>query len=159
MVGISSTSSKGSLAVNDGPLLPDIVSHLRQSNPKQPLEVLRQRYEEDGYLFLKGLLPRADVLWARTKYSEMMAPTGVLKEGTAPTEGSSMTRRPQRISLASVPALVLTAKGRRRLWIWRSPLIVSNGTPRSSASTQHFWISYRNSQAGTRIYCPFGDRP
>ncbi|KAL1984893.1 hypothetical protein VTN96DRAFT_8552 [Rasamsonia emersonii] len=75
------------LAVNDGPLTPENVKLLRQSDPSLPMEELRKRYEEDGYLFLKGLLPREDVLKARERYFEMMAPTGVLKEGTKPVEG------------------------------------------------------------------------
>ncbi|KAL1968627.1 hypothetical protein VTN77DRAFT_1453 [Rasamsonia byssochlamydoides] len=75
------------LAVNDGPLTAENVKLLRPSDPNEPLEELRKRYDEDGYLFLKGLLPREDVLRARERYFEIMVPTGVLKEGTKPVEG------------------------------------------------------------------------
>ncbi|CAL5872849.1 uncharacterized protein PFLUO_LOCUS7118 [Penicillium psychrofluorescens] len=75
----------GRLAVNDGLL--ENVKFLHQSHADEPLDKLRQRYEEDGYLFLKGLIPRADVLKARHEYFNMMAPTGVLEEGTLPVEG------------------------------------------------------------------------
>jgi phytanoyl-CoA hydroxylase len=73
------------LAVNDGPL--QDVKFLHESRPTEPLEVLRQRYEEDGYLFLKNVLPRTDVLKARHEYFNMMQPTGVLEEKTEPVQG------------------------------------------------------------------------
>ncbi|KAJ5121741.1 hypothetical protein N7526_008678 [Penicillium atrosanguineum] len=75
----------GLLAVNDGPL--DNVKPLNQSRPNEPIADLRQRYEKDGYLFLKGLIPREDVLKARHEYFTMMLPTGVLEQGSQPVEG------------------------------------------------------------------------
>lgn len=81
----STTREPGLLAVNDGPL-----SHfgfLRKSSADDSLDELRRRYEQDGYVYLKGLLPRKDVLKAREAYFNMMMPTGVLKDGTAPVEG------------------------------------------------------------------------
>lgn len=75
----------GLLAVNDGSL--QDVKFLHESRPTEPLETLRQRYEKDGYLFLKSLLPRADVLKARHEYFSMMQPTGVLEENTEPVQG------------------------------------------------------------------------
>ncbi|KAF2006256.1 hypothetical protein P154DRAFT_517909 [Amniculicola lignicola CBS 123094] len=75
------------LFVNDGLLRPDQVGALKQSSPDLPLDELRKRYHEDGYLFLKGLLPREDVLRAREQYFGMLAPSGVLKPGTTPVEG------------------------------------------------------------------------
>ena len=75
------------LFVNDGLLRPEQVGPLRASSPDMPVEELRQRYDEDGYVFLKGLLPREDVLKAREEYFKMLAPSGVLKPGTSPVEG------------------------------------------------------------------------
>lgn len=75
------------LYVNDGLLKPEQVSSLKQSSPDMPLEELQTRYNEDGYVFLKGLLPREDVLKAREEYFSMLAPSGVLKPGTQPVEG------------------------------------------------------------------------
>ncbi|KAJ5086158.1 hypothetical protein N7532_010929 [Penicillium argentinense] len=75
----------GLLAVNDGPL--GKVNSLQPSRPDEPLAQLRRRYEEDGYLFLKGLIPHDDVLKARHEYFAMLQPTGVLEEGTRPVEG------------------------------------------------------------------------
>lgn len=75
------------LHVNDGPLQPSEISRLQPSDPAQPLEELRQFFQENGYLYLKGLLPREDVLKARQDYFQFLAPSGVLKEGTAVSSG------------------------------------------------------------------------
>lgn len=83
MVGIQAQN----LAVNDGPLTSENAALLRPSDPNMPIEELRQRYEQDGYLFVKGLLPREDVLEMRHRYFDFLAPTGVLQEDTNPVEG------------------------------------------------------------------------
>lgn len=75
------------ISVSDGALFPEDVKLLPASDPSEPLEVLRKRYDEDGMLLLKGLLPREAVLRARKRYFEMMEPTGVLKDGSQPVEG------------------------------------------------------------------------
>ncbi|KAI1091412.1 hypothetical protein F5B19DRAFT_503249 [Rostrohypoxylon terebratum] len=75
------------LYVNDGLLNSNQVGYLQASFPDEPLEELRQRFERDGYLFLKGLLPRDDVLKAREDYFTYLAPSGVLAPGTLPVEG------------------------------------------------------------------------
>ncbi|RMZ67156.1 phytanoyl- hydroxylase [Pyrenophora seminiperda CCB06] len=75
------------LYVNDGLLRASQVGQLRESPANLPMEELRRRYQEDGYVFLKGLLPRSDVLAAREEYFKMLAPSGVLKPGTQPVEG------------------------------------------------------------------------
>ncbi|OAA57595.1 Phytanoyl-CoA dioxygenase [Niveomyces insectorum RCEF 264] len=73
--------------VNDGPLRPSEYAFLQPSDPSLPLDELRRRLETEGYLFLKGLLPRNDVLTCRAKYFEHLAPSGVLKPGTEPVLG------------------------------------------------------------------------
>jgi phytanoyl-CoA hydroxylase len=80
-------SSTQQLAVNDGALTSKNSAFLRVSDLTLPMEELRARYEADGYLFLKHLLPREKVLDVRKKYFEFLSPTGVLKEGTEPVEG------------------------------------------------------------------------
>lgn len=75
----------GVLAVNDGPL--QHPKFLHQSRPDEPLTDLRRRYDEDGYLFVKSLIPRADGLKAREEYFKMMLPTGLLEDGTRPVQG------------------------------------------------------------------------
>jgi phytanoyl-CoA hydroxylase len=75
------------LSVNDGPLTQENATLLRPSSPTLPLSELRARYEADGYLFLKQVLPREDVLSARNAYFTSLASTGVLKPNSAPVEG------------------------------------------------------------------------
>ncbi|KAI1137659.1 hypothetical protein F5Y05DRAFT_419573 [Hypoxylon sp. FL0543] len=75
------------LYVNDGLLDPEQVGYLRPSSPSEPLDDLRQRFERDGYLFLKGLIPRHDVLKAREAYFTLLAPSGVLAPGTLAVDG------------------------------------------------------------------------
>ncbi|RDA86173.1 hypothetical protein CP532_3023, partial [Ophiocordyceps camponoti-leonardi (nom. inval.)] len=75
------------LRVNDGPLKPSEVSLLRVSYPTEPLDSLRERYNSEGYVFLKGLLPREDVLKAREAYFTSVSSSGVLKAGTRPVDG------------------------------------------------------------------------
>lgn len=83
----SATTSLPKLLVNDGPLDPEQVGFLKPSLPTEDLDVLRKKFDEDGYLFLKSLLPRDDVLEARANYFDAMASTGVLEPGTKPVEG------------------------------------------------------------------------
>lgn len=73
--------------VNDGELDPSQVSFLRRSTTDLSLEELHYRFQEDGYLFIKGLLPRDAVLKAREEYFKFLEPTGVLKPGTKPIDG------------------------------------------------------------------------
>src|SRR6266498_1280533 len=75
------------LAVNDGPLEPEEIAQLRPSELSLPIEELRERYKKDGYLFVKHILPREDVLKAREEYFKLLSPSGVLEEGTKPVEG------------------------------------------------------------------------
>ncbi|KAI0476258.1 hypothetical protein GGR56DRAFT_641877 [Xylariaceae sp. FL0804] len=83
----STPPPRAPLYVNDGPLAPDQVGKLRHSFPDEPLEDLRERFRQDGYLYLKGLLPRSHVLKARKAYFTMLEPSGVLAPGTNPVEG------------------------------------------------------------------------
>lgn len=75
------------LFVNDGQLEKDQIGELRPSTLDLPLEELRERFSKDGYLFVKGILPREDVLKVRKHYFDFLHPTGVLKPGTQPVEG------------------------------------------------------------------------
>lgn len=75
------------LYTNDGIFLPDEVAPLPPSYPDEPLEVLRARYDKDGFLFMKGIIPREDVLKAREAYFRGVAHSKVLKPDTDPVEG------------------------------------------------------------------------
>ncbi|KAF2098593.1 hypothetical protein NA57DRAFT_38877 [Rhizodiscina lignyota] len=75
------------LFANDGALEPSEIARLKPSDPSLPLNELRRRFQDDGYLFLKGLLPRKDVLQVREDYFKFLSPSGILKDGTAPVAG------------------------------------------------------------------------
>jgi ectoine hydroxylase-related dioxygenase (phytanoyl-CoA dioxygenase family) len=57
------------------------------SDPREGMDVLRERYRRDGYLWLKGLLDRDEVLAFRRRFFAAMAGTGLLEPGTDPGEG------------------------------------------------------------------------
>lgn len=87
---IDSTEQKEPLCplyVNDGPLKPENVGFLRPTTLDTPIDQIRQRLQEDGYVLLKGILPRKDVLKAREAYFKHLAPSGVLKPDTALVDG------------------------------------------------------------------------
>lgn len=85
--GAAPTIDGITLYVNDGPLAASEVLRLPPSRPDEDLDILRERFEKDGYLFLKGLIPHEDVLTARNAYFCSLAHTGVLKPGSDPVEG------------------------------------------------------------------------
>ncbi|ETN46920.1 uncharacterized protein HMPREF1541_01109 [Cyphellophora europaea CBS 101466] len=72
---------------NDGPLDPSQIGYLRPTTLDIPISEVRRRFDQDGYVFLKGLLPRADVLAAREAYFTLLSPSGVLAPGTDPVDG------------------------------------------------------------------------
>ncbi|KAI1407889.1 hypothetical protein F5Y13DRAFT_173702 [Hypoxylon sp. FL1857] len=102
-----------SLYVNDGLLNPEQVGYLRPSSPSEPLDELRQRFHRDGYLFLKGLLPRDDVLKAREAYFTLLAPSGVLAPGTLPVDGIFDDRK-DKLDFPGIGAGSTDANGRPR---------------------------------------------
>ncbi|KAL3489942.1 hypothetical protein BJX62DRAFT_238586 [Aspergillus germanicus] len=73
--------------VNDGLLPAHAIGALEPTTLDTPLEEMQRRYREDGYLLVKGVVPREDILKVRQKYFEKLAPTGCLAPGTKPVEG------------------------------------------------------------------------
>lgn len=73
--------------VNDGQLSPEQVAPLQPTTLDTPIEEVRRRYCEDGYVFLKGVLPREDVLKARSEYFKLLSGSGVLAPGSEPADG------------------------------------------------------------------------
>lgn len=66
---------------------PDRVGWLQPTDPTAPMTAIREQYREQGYVWLKGLIPRADVLNFRQRYFAAIADSGVLAPGTEPVEG------------------------------------------------------------------------
>lgn len=88
---------------------PECFGELRRSDDAvEEVAQLRQRMEEEGYLYLPGLLDRDQVLEARREVMERLARAGVLDERYPSIEG--IVRTDQRISF--MPQL---AKGNQPL--------------------------------------------
>jgi Phytanoyl-CoA dioxygenase (PhyH) len=76
-------TSNGFRLAND----PSRIGRLTSSSPAQPISALREQYEAQGYLWLKGLLDRAEVLAFRARYFSAFEAVGLLKPGSAPSDG------------------------------------------------------------------------
>ncbi|XXH02150.1 hypothetical protein Hte_008518 [Hypoxylon texense] len=98
------------LYVNDGLLSPEGIGFLQPSSPSEPLDDLRRRFERDGYLFLKGLLPRDDVLKAREAYFTLLAPSGVLAADTLPVDGIFDDEK-DKLDFPGMYVIPITSKG------------------------------------------------
>lgn len=59
-------------------MAPDRMGWLRPSDPAEGITVLRARLAADGYLWLKGLLDRGEVLGFRRRFFEAMRETGLV---------------------------------------------------------------------------------
>lgn len=93
------------------PTLPPLYAHKRQLDPEHlgllkdsshlldDPEAMRQRMEQEGYLFLPGCLDRDEVLDARREMLRRLAASGYLAEGTDPmlamSSGKSRGVQPQ----------------------------------------------------------------
>ena len=66
---------------------PDSVGWMKETPIETSLDEMRRGFEEDGYIFVKNLIPREDVLDVREAYFEHLAPTGILKPGSSPRDG------------------------------------------------------------------------
>lgn len=66
---------------------PRRMGYLTASDPTRPIAQLREQFVEQGYLWLKGVLPRTKVLDFRARFFHALAPAGLLKSGTDPRDG------------------------------------------------------------------------
>ena len=80
---------EGPLESNGYPLntAPDRIGWLKPTDPSRSMEELREQYWQDGYLWLKGILDRDEVLEFRGRHFERLRETGLIKEGTDPVDG------------------------------------------------------------------------
>ena len=70
-----------------GHIDPKMVSWLKATPNDTPLSEIRSRYERDGYVWLKNIIPRDTVLEMRKSYFSAISPTGILKPNTDPIDG------------------------------------------------------------------------
>lgn len=60
---------------------------LEQSSPTEPIETLRERLSQNGYLWLKNFFDRDVVLNVRRRYFENLLESGLVKAGSDPVDG------------------------------------------------------------------------
>ncbi|KAI0975486.1 hypothetical protein F4678DRAFT_420392 [Xylaria arbuscula] len=84
------------LESNFGPMDPATIGYLQPTPADAPLEVMEERCQRDGYLFLKGLLPVEPVLQCRAAYFSHMAPSGLLRPGSDPVSGTYSGANPRK---------------------------------------------------------------
>jgi ectoine hydroxylase-related dioxygenase (phytanoyl-CoA dioxygenase family) len=66
---------------------PHRMGWLSPSDPGLPLASLREQYQQNGYLWLKGILNRDKVMAFRRRFFNAFLDTGLLKPGMDPIEG------------------------------------------------------------------------
>ncbi|KAI9934573.1 hypothetical protein ASPWEDRAFT_645147 [Aspergillus wentii DTO 134E9] len=75
------------LESNFGPMIPEQIGYLQPTSRDTPMEIMKKRFDRDGYLLVKNLLPKQPVLDCRREYFKHMSPSGLLKEGTDLVDG------------------------------------------------------------------------
>ncbi len=75
------------LISNGYTLNPENVGWLEPSDPTTSRRLLWQQYQEQGYLWLKGLLDREDVLAFRRRFFETFRETGLVASGSNALQG------------------------------------------------------------------------
>lgn len=63
------------------------LGYLSPTDPKVGIETIRKLFAEQGYVWLKGMLPRGDVIGFRGWVFSHLADTGLLKSGSDPALG------------------------------------------------------------------------
>ncbi|KAL8689959.1 MAG: hypothetical protein Q9218_004491 [Villophora microphyllina] len=77
-----------SLRSNQGAYVdPSSTGWMRATPYNTPLEEMRKRFKEDGYVWVKNVIPREDVYDMREHYFSQFAHTGMLAPHTSPREG------------------------------------------------------------------------
>jgi ectoine hydroxylase-related dioxygenase (phytanoyl-CoA dioxygenase family) len=66
---------------------PERLGWLTPSDPRTPIHTLREQFRDQGYLWLKGILDRGEVLAFRRRYFEAMTPSGLIAPGSDPVDG------------------------------------------------------------------------
>jgi len=85
---VSEQNQLPKLRSNYGGYLEDAgVGWMKPTTIDTPREEMIRRFEEDGYVWVKNVMPREDVLDMREAYFSHLAPTGILKPGTSPRDG------------------------------------------------------------------------
>ncbi len=155
---------------------PERLGWLIPTDPNQPRPSLLAQYQVQGYLWLKGILNRENVLDFRRRFFEAFIDTGLLVEGSSPVEGLYSGGGKGRVSKvlaeivqwASYEAFCLSPE----IWQFYEKLLggpvylhkrklIRTTTPDDSCTGAHYDLTYL--RAGTDRVCtswiPIGDIP
>ncbi|ETS73769.1 hypothetical protein PFICI_14715 [Pestalotiopsis fici W106-1] len=84
------------LESNFGPMDPNTIGYLQPTSADTPIDIMRERFDRDGYLHVKGLLPVEPVLKCRAAYFSHMSPSGLLQPGSDPISGTYSGANPRK---------------------------------------------------------------
>ncbi len=88
---------------------PERLGRLTPSDPRAPIGALREQFRAQGYLWLKGILSRDEVLAFRRFFFTRLAETGAVAPGTDPVEGIYSGHEDHQIARRVMIELVRTA--------------------------------------------------
>ena len=66
---------------------PKMVGWLEPTSKATPISEIRARYMRDGYVWIRNVIPRSDVLDVRERYFNALSPTSILEPESSPREG------------------------------------------------------------------------
>jgi ectoine hydroxylase-related dioxygenase (phytanoyl-CoA dioxygenase family) len=108
-VALSSVLNPAPALVADGRALsaaPDRMGRLRPTDPALGMDAIRQRYAENGYVWLKGLLKRKDVIDFRGWVFSHLAESGIVSAGSDPSLGLAGAAFDRRLAERRLMSLV-----------------------------------------------------
>ncbi|KIW52496.1 hypothetical protein PV05_08128 [Exophiala xenobiotica] len=73
--------------IDQGRVAASQLGWLRSTPANATIDEIRQRLQDDGYVWVKSVLPREDVLGMREHFFSQFAGRGLLKPGTAAVDG------------------------------------------------------------------------
>lgn len=85
------------LTSNGYPLVnsPEQLGRLVSCSPNAPINQLRERLKEQGYLWLRGFFSREEIISVRRRFFERMRPAGIVAENVDASEGVFSGHRDQ----------------------------------------------------------------
>jgi ectoine hydroxylase-related dioxygenase (phytanoyl-CoA dioxygenase family) len=157
---------------------PERLGPLTPSDPSAPISLLREQYQAQGYLWLKGLLPREDVLTFRRRFFTRLQEAGAVAPDSDPVDGLYSGHENYQMSRKIMIELVRTAAYESfclhpKIWQFYEALLegdpylhkrklIRHTRPHDQSSTgAHYDLTYL--RAGTDRFCtswiPIGDCP
>jgi ectoine hydroxylase-related dioxygenase (phytanoyl-CoA dioxygenase family) len=88
---------------------PERLGRLEPTDPSKPMGELREQFRAQGYLWLKGILPRTEVLDFRRHFFTRLAEAGALAPGSDPVEGRFSGQENRQLAAKLLIELVRTA--------------------------------------------------